>query len=373
MCCPFCKSDFKALVKRKTGTEIVSSFLVCKKCNKKYPIIKGIPVILDEKKLKDFAKTQKNWENWWKKVRKKSDIDVYDKLWVQALKNLGGEPLFRPEHFKGKIVLDAGCGTGRHIKSDFSKHGCKEIIGVDLGVQVFEAKRTDDAPNTHFIQADLMNLPFKKEVFDVVTSHGVLHHTPNPRATFMRISKHLKVGGMMAIYVYHKEWAYHKAHKKSLFLDTVYATGVMIWLGIRKIISRMPHPIIHGFAYLMALKSTIESTLVKNKITRPLGKALRFIPPFAYVGVNFHERLVRNYDHYSATYNYFQAIEEVIDWYKKAGFNDIEVTSVPISIRGIKKTRIESPLNVKMYELVDHFKFRQEWDRVYAKRRGANE
>lgn len=367
LCCPNCKKDFKLFVKKRTGGEITSGTLLCEKCNRKYPIIMGVPIILEGKKLKDFSKTKKNWENWWKKIRKKSDIDVYDRLWVQALKNLGGEPLFRRDHFKGKTVLDAGCGNGRHIKSDFSKYGCKEIIGVDLGNQVFEAKRTNNAPNTHFVQADLQNLPFKKGVFDVITSHGVLHHTPNPKETFRRISRHLKVGGMMAIYVYHKEWDYFKAHKKSLFLDAAYACGVFIWLGIRKLVSRMPHIIIRSFAYLMAVKSTIESALEKNKVTRPLGKIIRLLPPFAYLGVNFHERVVRNYDHYSATYNYFQSIEEVIDWFRKANFNNLEITSVPVSIRGIKKSRQEDPLNVKMYNLIEHFKFRKEWDRVYSK------
>ena len=78
LCCPQCKSDFKVLVNKKIGEEIISGFLVCKKCQRKYPVIRGIPVILEQKRLKDFEKTKKNWENWWKKIRNKSDIDVYD-------------------------------------------------------------------------------------------------------------------------------------------------------------------------------------------------------------------------------------------------------------------------------------------------------
>ncbi|MBW2990864.1 methyltransferase domain-containing protein [Candidatus Woesearchaeota archaeon] len=369
LCCPECKADFKLEVREEKQGEVGKGVLICLKCGKKYPISHGVPVILNDKKLKDFSKTKKNWENWWKKVRKKSDIDVYDRLWNKALKNLGGEPLYREEHFKGKVVLDAGCGTGRYIKSDFSKYGCKEIIGVDLGRQVFEAKRTNNAPNTHFIQADLMNLPFKKKVFDVVTSHGVLHHTPDPKKTFCRLAKNLKIGGMMAVYVYHKEWAYFKAHKKSVFLDALYAVGVSTWLGIRKLVSRMPHQVIKAFAYLMAVKATIESGLGKSRITSPLGKLVKFIPPFAYLGINFHERLVRNYDHYSATFNYFQSIEEVVDWFRIACFNNLEVTSVPVSIRATKKARQTSPLNIKEYKIIGHFDFRKEWEKVHARRR----
>jgi 2-polyprenyl-3-methyl-5-hydroxy-6-metoxy-1,4-benzoquinol methylase len=376
MCCPDCKKDFKLIIEKreakgdaevKEGGEIISGALICEQCMKKYPIIEGVPVILDKKKLKDFAKTKKNWENWWKKVRGQSDIELYDRLWVQAEKNLEAEPLYKKEYFTGKTVLDAGCGTGRYIASDFSRYDCKEIIAVDIGAQVFEAKKQNNARNTHFLQADLTNLPFRKEAFDVITSHGVLHHTPNPQKAFLKLAEHLKKGGMMAIYVYHKEWAYFKVHRKSLFLDAVYAFGVMIWLGIRKLVSRMPHIIIRGFAYLMAVKATISGALEKRCITKPLGVIVRLLPPFAYLGVNFHERVVRNYDHYSATFNYFQSIDEVIDWFREAGFNDLEVTSVPVSVRGIKnKGMLHDPLTIKEYPLIDHFKFRREWERVYG-------
>lgn len=368
MCCPDCNEDFKLIVSSELKGEIMGGALYCAGCKKKYPIIEGIPVILDAKRLKDFSKTKKNWENWWKKVRKKGDVDLYDKLWRKAEKNLGGEPLYKKELFQGKVVLDAGCGTGRYIESDFSKYDCKEIIAVDIGRQVFEAMSNNNSENTHFVQADLTRLPFKEGIFDVITSHGVLHHTPTPRRTFIRLSEHLKIGGLMAIYVYHKEWAHHSAHKKSLFLDAAYAFGVMIWQGIRKIVSRTPHFMIKGFAYLMATKASIEAALENNRVTRPLGKLHRLLPPFAYMGVNFHERLVRNYDHYSATFNYFHTIDEVEDWFRAAGFDNLEVVSVPVSIRGIKKSTrgdLQGPLTIKHYPLIDHFEFRREWERLY--------
>lgn len=352
LCCTDCKGIFK----------LVDKELYCSKCNKKYLVIDNIPVILNGE---IFLKTKKNWENWWKKIREKSDIDLYDELWREAEKNLKGEALYKKEMFEGKIVLDAGCGNGRYIKSDFSKYNCKEIIGVDIGKQVFEVN--NNINNIHYIQSDINNLPFKKEFFDVITCHGVLHHTPNPKESFIKLAEHLKIGGIMAIYVYHKEWEYFKTHKKSLLLDVIYSSGVMIWQGIRKIISRTPHSVIKCFAYLMALKSTIENILEKNNLTKLISKIIKLIPPFAYIGVNFHERVVRNYDHYSATYNYFQSIEEVVDWFKCAGFNNLEITSIPVSIRGIKTNIINEPLEIKQYELINHFDFRREWDRLYNK------
>ena len=125
----------------------------------------------------------------------------------------------------------------------------------------------------------------------------------------------------------------------------------------------------------MAVKASIENALEKNNITKPIGKILRLIPPFAYLGVNFHERIVRNYDHYSATYNYFQTIDEVIDWFKTAGFDNLESVSVPVSIRGIKISSKENPqksLSVKYYPIIDHFKFRKEWEQLYSSEKNKN-
>jgi len=370
MCCPSCKRDLDLKVKTYNNKEIISGRLICSNCKKEFHIKNGIPIVLEGRKLKDFSKTKSNWENWWSKVRKKSDIYLYDALWTKAEKNLSAESLYRKQDFKGKVVLDVGCGNGRHIQTDFSKFRCKEIIAVDLSNQVFLAKRNNaHFKNTHFLQADLTNLPFKEECLDVIASHGVLHHTPNPKKTFTKLSKHLKVGGMFALYVYHKEWAHFKSHNKSLLLDALYANGVLVWQSIRKITSRLPHPLLVLFCCNMAVKGMIEQALQKNKLTQPLGKIMQLMPPFAYIGVNFHERLVRNYDHYSATFNHFSTIEEVIDWFSSNNFNDLEIASVPISVRGYKQAKKEKPLRIKQYNLIDHFKFRKEWEKEYKKKK----
>ena len=63
----------------------------------------------------------------------------------------------------------------------------------------------DVHPNIHIIQADIMNLPFRRRVFDLIFSEGVLHHTPHTQSAFNSLLKHLAPGGEMAFYVYQKE------------------------------------------------------------------------------------------------------------------------------------------------------------------------
>jgi len=320
--------------------------------------------------VEDINKTKGNWENWWKKIRKKSDVDLYDRLWVKSERKLKGEPLFIKKDFKDKIVLDVGCGNGRYIPL-CQEFGAKEIIAIDLGKQVFDVKNQDiNMNNVHLLQSDLLNIPLRKEIVDTIYSHGVLHHTPNPKESFRYLSNYLKIGGTQAIYVYHKEWWHFSAHKKSYFLDFAYDFGVFVWQSIRKIVSRLPHMLIISFCYVLALKGTFEQSLMKSKfkINRIIGKLFFMIPPICYLGVNFHERIVRNYDHYSATFNYFHTIDEVVEWYKEAGFDNLIIASIPVSIRGKKVRKPSNKINITQHKFISHFEFRKEWEKMYGKR-----
>src|SRR5213082_3750297 len=53
-----------------------------------------------------------------------------------------------------------------------------------------------------FVETDLNRPGLKTGVFDVVYSAGVLHHTPNPRASFSRLAKLARAGGIIVVGVY---------------------------------------------------------------------------------------------------------------------------------------------------------------------------
>ena len=55
------------------------------------------------------------------------------------------------------------------------------------------------------MQADLRQLPFKKNFFDYVYSDQVLHHTKNTQTSFKYLTKFLKKDGHISIYVYNKK------------------------------------------------------------------------------------------------------------------------------------------------------------------------
>ncbi len=119
----------------------------------------------------------------------------------QAFAKLPG-PL--ESHFRNKIVLDAGSGEGRftHLASVLES---AHVIGLDSSLEALHraAHATEGSPNVSLIRADLANIPLAPK-FDYVFSMGVLHHLPDPKATFSSIVRLLKNGGQVSIHVNRK-------------------------------------------------------------------------------------------------------------------------------------------------------------------------
>ena len=98
------------------------------------------------------------------------------------------------EFFRGKRVLDAGCGSGRHAY--YAAQYGAEVWAVDLGPAVEIARRnTAKCGTVHVVQAALHHLPFALESFDFIYSIGVLHHLPDPEVALRNLLRFLKPGG----------------------------------------------------------------------------------------------------------------------------------------------------------------------------------
>ncbi|WKZ36507.1 MAG: class I SAM-dependent methyltransferase [Anaerolineales bacterium] len=107
--------------------------------------------------------------------------------------------------FKDKRCLDAGCGGGRGSIL-MAQCGAREVIGVDLSPANIESSRKRAAQkgftNLTFQQHSLIELPFEDESFDVVWCNGVLHHSENPDQGLREITRVLKKGGYLWLYLY---------------------------------------------------------------------------------------------------------------------------------------------------------------------------
>ena len=109
------------------------------------------------------------------------------------------------ENTRGARVLEIGCGCGSEAER-FARAGA-HYTAVDLtqAAVSITRKRFRSANLTgHFIQGDAENLPFADGSFDLVYSHGVLHHTPDTPKTIREVYRVLAPGGRAVIMLYYR-------------------------------------------------------------------------------------------------------------------------------------------------------------------------
>src|SRR5207248_3299961 len=109
-----------------------------------------------------------------------------------------------PEFFRAKVVLEGGCGKGRHTQLAV-EWGARDIVGIDASDAVETAyAATRERERAHIVQADIYHLPLRR-TFDYAFSVGVLHHLPNPRAGFESLVSKVKPDGHVSAWVYGAE------------------------------------------------------------------------------------------------------------------------------------------------------------------------
>jgi SAM-dependent methyltransferase len=106
---------------------------------------------------------------------------------------------------RGLRVLEIGCGLGTD-GAQFALAGA-DYTGIDLTDASIElAKRKFELSGLpgEFRIADAENLEFADNSFDLVYSHGVLHHTPDTARAVREIHRVLKPGGRAVVMLYHR-------------------------------------------------------------------------------------------------------------------------------------------------------------------------
>ena len=101
-------------------------------------------------------------------------------------------------------VLEMGCGTGQ--LSLFLANGERRVVGADLTRPSLELAQVAadrfGVQGVRFVETDLRAPGLRREGFDVVVCNGVLHHTPDPRASFAALSRMLRPGGVIVVGLY---------------------------------------------------------------------------------------------------------------------------------------------------------------------------
>ncbi len=128
------------------------------------------------------------------------------------------------ERWKGKKVLEIGCGIGTDT-INFARHGAR-VTAVDLTEKSLEVARQRAKifgleGRARFIQANAEKLSASVavEAYDLVYSFGVIHHTPHPERVIEEIRKFVTAESTVKIMVYNR-WSW-----KVLWVLFVYGKG----------------------------------------------------------------------------------------------------------------------------------------------------
>ena len=240
------------------------------------------------------------------------------------------------ECISNKVVLDAGCGAGRHsepaIKLNPSKLVC---VDISEAIDVHQANFLQIPNNERIIraQASINQLPFPDNYFDSVFCMGVIQHTPNPLETFKELIRVLKPGGRFVVDTYMHGWRMY-SHLQFIF-----------WRPLFKLLGqkRGKSFIDHVAPLFFPIHRAAMDIPVFNSI---FWKIFPFDSKFPNLMLNREEEikwfLMSIYDGYLSEYIFPQSLRSLTEWCllcKVVNYEVVEQSfgdAAPLVVRGIK-------------------------------------
>jgi SAM-dependent methyltransferase len=306
LACPVCRADLSLAGEGQGGgNEIETGELICRSGHR-YAIDRGVPRLVPPSLPAASRQTAEAFGWQWQHFREMhAEYEAQFLDWIAPL---------TPAFFKDKLVLDAGCGMGRHAYLA-SRFGARLVIGIDLSDAVFSAQaNVRELPNVHIVQADIYNPPFRGPLFDFIYSIGVLHHLPDPEAGFRSLLRVLKPGGTIFAWVYGAENNGVVAH----LIDPLR----------RGLTSKLPPPVLRGIAWPLAV--LLEGAV--RGIYRPLRSTplFRRLPMHEYLlslgAFSFRQNYNIVFDHLVAPTAFYLRREDFEAWFQRSRLRDVEIS-----------------------------------------------
>jgi SAM-dependent methyltransferase len=310
LACPECGGEIELLTAAKQeGEEVLEGDLTCLACSRRFPVVRGVPRFADLKQVEeDKAATAENFGWQWQHFTQQ------DELYAQQF--LGWIAPVRPDFFRDKVVLEGGCGKGRHTQLA-AGWGARDIVSIDLSAAVESAfAATRSLNNAHIIQADIYRLPLK-QVFDYAFSVGVLHHLPDPRAGFLALASRVKPGGHISAWVYgaeNNEWI-------TRFVNPL-RTGLTSRMNRRSLLhlSKLPA------AALFAATKLVYGPLNRSAGGAALARHLFYNDYLrAISGFGWREQHTIVFDHLVAPTAFYISREEFEEWWREIEATEVEI------------------------------------------------
>lgn len=278
--------------------------LQCDHCGSSYPIIDGIPRIVEMDNYSESFGYQWN-------IHQKTQLDTFTGLPVSRKRLYTATGWDETTRLDGQTILEAGSGAGRFT----------EVL-VDTGASIFSfdfsravdanARNNGTAKNLTLFQGNIFSIPFVDNCFDHVFCLGVIQHTPDPEAAFFSLASKVRQGGFLYIDVYTRSW-YHYLHWKYI---------------LRPLTVRMERQKLYNLISRI-IPVLIPAARLLRKLFGRAGARLVPIVEFSHLGLseelNREWAILDTFDMYSPAHDHPQSMATVRRWFETAGFTDIAV------------------------------------------------
>jgi SAM-dependent methyltransferase/uncharacterized protein YbaR (Trm112 family) len=194
------------------------------------------------------------------------------------------------EWFRGKAVLDAGCGAGEFTDA-IAALGAN-VVGFDYASTLYESERRRQSRTLQFVRGDIAEAGLKGEMFDAVLSMGVVMFTPDPYRSFAETCRLVKPGGRFYICVDRYPEGFFGRYVKYPVLDLA-----------RRVISRLPHR-----PQTLAVKAWAKVVYGLHKLAHGGPR------------VPFNEYLISAYNDMTPRWRWYHTVHEIAAWFHKNGF-----------------------------------------------------
>ena len=312
LACPLCGSGlaFTPSCAQQGGADVETGALACASCAREFPIVDSIPRLVPGALDSGNAKTRESFS--WEWLRYPGSLPEDKPIFLS-------ETQLPESYWRGRLILDGGCGMGRYTRVALALGA--EVVALDLSeslVRLLDRARVD--PKLHLVQGDLLKPPLREDSFDAAYSIGVIHHTPSAPKAHASLSKLVKKGGHLSVWVYGSPGSYASFSTNPLRSGRSWLKSVLplvwavVWLrmllsdGLRLLTTRLPVPALYALCYPLTWLGAV-----------PLLKYLTFS-----VHPDFQVRLIENFDWLAPPYQSKHTKEEVRAWFERA---DLEIVS----------------------------------------------
>lgn len=138
----------------------------------------------------------KELEAFYQSVYLKGEKKHFTPFVTKGTTSTEAQEVVKEMKWKGKRVLDVGCGTGNFAK-EVSKKNAKYVLGIDYAEEAIKiAQKNNKQKNLEFKKLDVNEL---NEKFDIIVSIGTIEHMDNPIKIIKKLKSCLNKNGKIIL------------------------------------------------------------------------------------------------------------------------------------------------------------------------------